>query len=773
MKVLVQWTGRNPTDWVEIASADWGRIPDRPEPAPSEIGGRDDLPGHVFKLNVQGVTFEGDHYAVEGLPGGACRVTAWNDDPDDYPAGMRSARVWTFEPIQPDPALGGALNTRQTKTVYVEDDIRRSYERAGWDAAELRPWSEFVAPPPRLTRHGVWVSDAAHDRHEAARSLRGWREWTEGIGDADLHGGRIIPQRTLKRYSVPDGTITYYQRDTDQATGVHATEDAALENLLSDTAGAGEAESDTLVGGDEVLLFCFTTASGAPGDAAWPTGNYRCQLDVSTAGADLTYGLRAAGAAVGHFARVNSGLTSDLETKAQTEALFSGTGLKLATTGSVSWTAGATGDRYECLVACARAANHGNQTLELTYDADAFADGPWTPSATPVTAAITAGGSVAHNLKVSKSAAISAGGSVVASKAALFKQIAAIAAGGTVATSFFKFSQIAANIVAGGTVTVAKTVKKLSSIAAGGTVAVNKAISKSSAIAAGGSVASSLRSVILIASDILAGPIALADSYSESNADDSFPLSRFDPEGGISFLGNGGVLKRMTFYLSSADAPSGDMVARLYAHTGTFGVNGTPTGAALEISTSAANASILNASPQLVSFDFDASRVLVDGTAYFAIVAIDEAGIDEINIHGDSSAPSHEGNSSYFTDGGGWNLESQDFVFYVHTSGLSIAKKISKSASIVAGAAVSATRAVTFRRSANITAGGTVSSSLRTVAQIAANIGASAAIAASNVFQGGGGPVRIVRQIWGTVRGMVLGIVRTVFDRDRDDNVED
>lgn len=177
-------------------------------------------------------------------------------------------------------------------------------------------------------------------------------------------------------------TKTYYHRSTAAATGVHA---ATNETEQATTAGAGAGSlSDILAGGASQLAFCFTTASGEPNSADWPSGTYRCILEVSTAGANITYGLRTAGAVSGHFARVNSGLTADSETVAQAEALFSGTGIKTAT---ASWdpAAGNASDRFECLIAATRPASHGNETLTIVVDAtDAGAtnggvsDGPWT-----------------------------------------------------------------------------------------------------------------------------------------------------------------------------------------------------------------------------------------------------------------------------------------------------------------------------------------------------------------------------------------------------------
>lgn len=384
MRVLVQWTRAHPRGWEEVDSAAFGQMPVRPLPGPGVLGGADDVPGWVHRLNVQGVELTADHYAVEPLPGGGCRVFAWNDDPEDYPPGEKYARVLEFLPLAPDARFGGAWNTRQRQVVYAEPAVLgRMTGHGPVEHTEFRPWAEFVAPPEMITRHGVWVADALNARHDAALTVRGWREWIEGVPAEMLEyrDGRPIvrPQRTIGLFNQPHGTKTVYARDTDLATGIHATIAAANENEFNEATGAAAAEaSAALAGGASGLLYCFTSLAGFPNDAAWPTGTYRFQLDVTAAGADITYGLRAAGTATGHFARVDSGLTADLETKAQVEALFSLSGLKLATTGSVSWAAGAAGDRWECLVAGTRAASHGNQsiTLELN-ETDDFSDGPW------------------------------------------------------------------------------------------------------------------------------------------------------------------------------------------------------------------------------------------------------------------------------------------------------------------------------------------------------------------------------------------------------------
>jgi hypothetical protein len=378
MKLLLQWSLASPQGWVEVDSAQWASLPKKPLPVGGEV--IDDTPGWIHQVNVQGVCLTADHYAVEEIAAGEIRVTAWNEDEADYPEGWKYAHVWTFRNLAPDPNFGGAINTRQTHLIYAQPLMQARLDAIGQTGS--LPWADFVAPAADQTKHGVWVENALNLQHDGLRDCCGWYEWTEGVDpkylDAD---GCICDQRSIGLYNKPKGTKTYYGSNTALATGVHAVSGGANEYELSPSTGvAANVISANLGGNDSALVFAFTTPSTQPADAAWPTGTYRCQLDVISIGTDISYGLRTAGTALGHFARVNAALLLDLETKAMVEALFTGTGLKLATTGSVSWLGGATTDRYECLVAATRPASHGNQNITLEVnEADDFADGPWVP----------------------------------------------------------------------------------------------------------------------------------------------------------------------------------------------------------------------------------------------------------------------------------------------------------------------------------------------------------------------------------------------------------
>lgn len=188
-KIYVQWSRLIARDWEELDSSEYGKSLEKPVP----VGGEtlDDQEGWVSQLNCQGVQFIGyDHYAVESLPGGGCKVTAWRDDPDD--PGPKYAREFTFLPLAPDPNIGGKYNTRQSQVVYGDAAILAYYASIGpVENTVVRPLADFVPPPSTLTRHGITLPDALHLAHEQAASPHGWREWTEGVPAQFIIGGEV------------------------------------------------------------------------------------------------------------------------------------------------------------------------------------------------------------------------------------------------------------------------------------------------------------------------------------------------------------------------------------------------------------------------------------------------------------------------------------------------------------------------------------------------------------------------------------------------------
>jgi hypothetical protein len=180
MKVLVQWALMTPSDYIEIDSSEWATLPKKGLPGPSQLGGGNDDLGWVNRLNVQGIEFMADHYAVEHLLDG-CRVTTWYDDPEDYSPGVFYARVWTFLDPAPDASLGGLMNTRQSQVVYAAPTLLQKFwddsQGNGYENTELRPWDEFEPPDDSIIRHGVWLPEGLYAAHETSKVERGWREW--------------------------------------------------------------------------------------------------------------------------------------------------------------------------------------------------------------------------------------------------------------------------------------------------------------------------------------------------------------------------------------------------------------------------------------------------------------------------------------------------------------------------------------------------------------------------------------------------------------------
>lgn len=371
MRVLIQWARANPIGWEEIDSSDWVTLPDKRTQANRSVNAN---AGWVNALNVQGMVFEGfDRVAVVDNGDGPIDVWCVNDDANaGWDTATRYMRHVQIRPLRADIALGGAINTDMNQTIYSDDPVFAASENT-----VVEPWGAASGvPDDSLFRYGVMLGDGLYAAHTAAQELRSWREWTDGIdpGLIDVDG-RVIQQRRSGRYLVPDGTKTFYMNNVALATGVHAG-DFELE-LGATPAGASQIVSGN-VGSNGAIVAVGTTLGSEPNNAAWPTGTYRCQIDVLAINTDMTIGLLTQGTATGHFARVDSALATDLETKQQAESAFSFTGIKLATTGSVSWAGGSINDRFEVAIAAVRASGHGNATVTLEVgESDDFADGPW------------------------------------------------------------------------------------------------------------------------------------------------------------------------------------------------------------------------------------------------------------------------------------------------------------------------------------------------------------------------------------------------------------
>ncbi len=172
MRVLYQPAITPIGDWLEVDAADWGAL----------------LADPVNAVNIQGVIFEGDHYAVEPITDGL-RLYCWNDDPGDFTPDQYHGAVWEFLLLAPDDRFQGRFNTRQTCISYVAVAFPRI------EASEnetLALWSDFVAPSADITREGIWLADDVYQDSVDIRSLHGWREWTEDVPIEKIVAGRVV-----------------------------------------------------------------------------------------------------------------------------------------------------------------------------------------------------------------------------------------------------------------------------------------------------------------------------------------------------------------------------------------------------------------------------------------------------------------------------------------------------------------------------------------------------------------------------------------------------
>ena len=168
----------------------------------------------------------------------------------------------------------------------------------------------------------------------------------------------------------------------------------------------------------------------------------------------------------------------------------------------------------------------------------------------------------------------------------------------------------------------------------------------------------------------------LCDSYSETNQNDEsgllwaiHPSGSTRSAGGQSFTGNDESLNSCKVHLKRTGSP-GLMIARLYAHSGTFGTSSVPTGAALD-SSSSINASTIGTSLGLVEFTGFSGYTLVNGTKYCIVVeALSgtwNGTTDYVSFGIDTSSPTHGGNAFYY-NAGAWNaISGYDVCFYVYT----------------------------------------------------------------------------------------------------------
>jgi len=203
------------------------------------------------------------------------------------------------------------------------------------------------------------------------------------------------------------------------------------------------------------------------------------------------------------------------------------------------------------------------------------------------------------------------------------------------------------------------------------------------------------------------------DSYSETNY-----VGNTSSTAGQSFTGDGGTLNSAKFYLEKDGSPTGNIYAKIYAHSGTFGTSSVPTGEPLATS-DALDSSTLTTTPTLYTLTFsgDDKITLTNGTKY--VVVMD--GITDfpnyVYIGQDTISPTHDGNKSYWS--GSWNAEAgTDLIFYVYKDAPSASLSPSPSPSPSASLSPSASKSGSTSSSASLSPSGSASPSASESASI-------------------------------------------------------
>jgi hypothetical protein len=165
----------------------------------------------------------------------------------------------------------------------------------------------------------------------------------------------------------------------------------------------------------------------------------------------------------------------------------------------------------------------------------------------------------------------------------------------------------------------------------------------------------------------------LIDSYSESNYNLSLNTYSYEEEG-QSFTARGGVLKAVKFYLcKNSELSSGNLVAKIYAHSGTFGSSSVGTGEPLATS-DIVDATTLPtfSSFALTTFNFSGNDkiTLIDGEKY--VVVVENIDADAYIMVGGDISGSHDGNKCrYNKNTETWSYSAgYDICFYIYTQAI-------------------------------------------------------------------------------------------------------
>jgi hypothetical protein len=137
-----------------------------------------------------------------------------------------------------------------------------------------------------------------------------------------------------------------------------------------------------------------------------------------------------------------------------------------------------------------------------------------------------------------------------------------------------------------------------------------------------------------------------------------------------SLTGTDITITKSVFSIERFGNPTGDLYAKLYAHSGTFGTSSVPTGAALATSDPVSYLAVPTVDPADITFTFSGANryKLVAGTKYVVVLDVGGTfgnGSNYFLTRGDITSPTHSGNSAGYISS--WTAASgSDFVFALY-----------------------------------------------------------------------------------------------------------
>jgi hypothetical protein len=154
------------------------------------------------------------------------------------------------------------------------------------------------------------------------------------------------------------------------------------------------------------------------------------------------------------------------------------------------------------------------------------------------------------------------------------------------------------------------------------------------------------------------------DSYASSNQDTMNSIYSSDLNGvGQTITGTGSTLTSISFWLSRTGSPTGNATISVWAHTGTWGSTGLPTGSAL--ATATLDVATVSTTAGMVSITFGSPYTLANGTHY-VVTLVYQGGSsgNYIAMGSDASSPTHGGNMVYTANGTSWTAyANEDNIF--------------------------------------------------------------------------------------------------------------